>query len=263
MMADKRFNSGSMLRTMRFSVLDGPSDESGSEKIGNGPAGRKGPRLREQYERLRALVSPVVAVTTCRDGALNGLIVNSALRASLSPEKLRISIIVHKFNHSHDMIFDSGVFTAHLLRPSQISLVIRFGCASGRDGDKLTGLAYRLGRTGAPVLDECHTYYECRVVNAMDTGGSTIFLGAVDSAGGPGGPELMSSAHVRAGIPTDSGPQYQADLERGQRFATEMADRMRPLVWRDLVADQPTCRRNGADDPAWIVDECPGRDWVR
>ena len=41
------------------------------------------------YELLRALVSPIVAVTTRCGEELNGLIVNSALRASLSPEKLR------------------------------------------------------------------------------------------------------------------------------------------------------------------------------
>jgi flavin reductase (DIM6/NTAB) family NADH-FMN oxidoreductase RutF len=201
--------------------------------------------MREQYERLRALVSPVAAVTTCRAGTFNGLIVNSAQRASLSPEKLRISIIVHKFNHSHDMIFDSGVFTVHLLRPDQLDLVLRFGCASGRDGDKLAELSHRLGNTGAPVLTDCHTYFECRVVNAMDTGGSTIFLGAVGSAGRPGGSELMSAAHIRAGVPEEHSERYRADLERGQRFATEMADRIRPLVWRGLV-DHPGGQPNGS-----------------
>lgn len=195
--------------------------------------------MQEHYERMRALVSPIVAVTTCRDGALNGLIVNSALRASLSPEKLRLSIIVHKFNHSHDMIFDSGVFTAHILRSDQIDLVIRLGCASGRDGDKMAGLAHRRGATGAPIIDDCYAYYECRVVNAMDTGASTFFLGAVQSAGGSGTGEIMSAAHVRTGIPQEYEQQYQADLGHGQRFSTEKLDTMRPLVWRDLAADEP------------------------
>jgi flavin reductase (DIM6/NTAB) family NADH-FMN oxidoreductase RutF len=195
--------------------------------------------MQEHYERMRALVSPVVAVTTRRGDALNGLIVNSALRASLSPEKLRLSIIVHKFNHSHDMIFESGVFTAHILRADQIDLVIRLGCASGRDADKLAGLAYRLGATGAPIIDDCHTYYECRVVNAMDTGASTFFLGAVQTAGGPGTGEIMSAAHVRTGIPKEYEQRYRADLDHGQAFSTRMLDTMGPLVWRGLAADRP------------------------
>jgi flavin reductase (DIM6/NTAB) family NADH-FMN oxidoreductase RutF len=186
------------------------------------------------YELLRALVSPIVAVTTRRGEELNGLIVNSALRASLSPEKLRLSIVVHKFNHSHDLIFDSGVFAAHILRAEQMDLVVRLGCASGRDGDKLSGLPYRLGATGAPILDDCYAYFECKVVNAMDTGGSTFFLGAVESAGGDGSGEIMTSKHVRTGVPIENQEQYEEELARGQRFATEMADRMRALRWRDL-----------------------------
>jgi flavin reductase (DIM6/NTAB) family NADH-FMN oxidoreductase RutF len=190
-----------------------------------------------EYELLRALVSPVVAVTTRRGDELNGLIVNSALRASLSPEKLRLSIIVHKFNHSHDMIFESGVFTAHILEAQQMDLVVRLGCASGRDGDKLAGLSYRVGGTGAPILEDCYAYFECRVVNAMDTGASTFFLGAVETAGGEGGGEVMTSRHVKVGVPVENQAQYEEDLLRGQQFATEMADRMRALVWRDLPRD--------------------------
>jgi flavin reductase (DIM6/NTAB) family NADH-FMN oxidoreductase RutF len=190
-----------------------------------------------EYELLRALVSPVVAITTCRGSELNGLIVNSALRASLSPEKLRLSIIVHKFNHSHDMIFESGVFAAHILEAQQMDLVVRLGCASGRDGDKLEGVRYRVGGTGAPILEDCYAYFECRVVNAMDTGASTFFLGAVETAGGEGRGEVMTSQHVRVGVPVSNQAQYEEDLARGQRFATEMTGRMRALVWRDLPHD--------------------------
>jgi flavin reductase (DIM6/NTAB) family NADH-FMN oxidoreductase RutF len=190
--------------------------------------------LLRDYELLRVLVSPVVAVTSCLGRELNGLIVNSALRASLSPEKLRLSIIVHKFNHSHDMIFESGVFTAHILEAQQMDLVVRLGTASGRDIDKLAGLSYRVAGTGAPILEDCHSYFECRVVNAMDTGPSTIYLGAVETAGGEGRGEVMTSQHVRTGVPIENQAQYEEDLERGQRFATEMTDQMRALVWRDL-----------------------------
>lgn len=190
--------------------------------------------LSEHYERMRALVSPVVAVTTRRDDERNGLIVNSALRASLSPEKLRLSIIVHKFNHSHDMIFDSGLFTLHILRSDQMDVVVRLGCASGRDGDKLAELPHRIGSTGVPVLEDCSAFLECRVINAMDTGASTFFLGAVAVADGTGKGEIMTAAHVRRGIPAEIQARYGAELEAGQRFATEMADKMQPLIWRDL-----------------------------
>lgn len=190
--------------------------------------------MSEHYEKLRALVSPVVAVSTFRGDELNALIVNSALRASLSPVNMRLSIIVHKFNYSHDMIFESGVFTVHVLRSTEIDLVIRFGCASGRDTKKFEGLSYEFATTGAPILPDSYAYYECRVVNAMDTGGSTIFLGSAVSAGGTGQGEILTSAQMRGKIPVASQEQYQADLDAGQRFATERDQQMSAMVWRTL-----------------------------
>jgi flavin reductase (DIM6/NTAB) family NADH-FMN oxidoreductase RutF len=183
------------------------------------------------YEALRSLVSPVVLVTTGAGEEKNGLIVNSALRASLSPEKLRLSVIVHKFNYSHDLIARTGVFAAHILRPDQIDLVIRFGTASGRDTDKFKGLDHRIGATGSPILDDCFAVYDCRIVNAMDTGASTFFLGAVEEAGGPMSGEVMTAQHVRHGIPSEHTKSYEADLLAGQEFSTRMLDTMRPRGW--------------------------------
>jgi flavin reductase (DIM6/NTAB) family NADH-FMN oxidoreductase RutF len=183
------------------------------------------------YEALRSLVSPIVLVTTSTGEEKNGLIVNSALRASLSPEKLRLSVIIHKFNHSHDLIVRAGVFAAHILRTDQIDMVVRFGTASGRDTDKFAGLDYRTGGTGCPIVDDCFAVYECRIVNAMDTGASTFFLGAVESTGGQMSGAPMSSQHVRQGMPSQYSESYEAELLAGQEFSTRMLDRMQPLGW--------------------------------
>ena len=55
------------------------------------------------YPLLRHLTPPVVAVTTTADGERNGMIANSAQRASLVPALPRISLYVSKVNHSHDL----------------------------------------------------------------------------------------------------------------------------------------------------------------
>jgi flavin reductase (DIM6/NTAB) family NADH-FMN oxidoreductase RutF len=183
------------------------------------------------YEALRSLVSPIVLVTTSTGGEKNGLIVNSALRASLSPDKLRLSVIIHKFNHSHDLIVRAGVFAAHILRNDQIDMVVRFGTASGRDTDKFAGLDHRTGATGSPIVDDCFAVYDCRIVNAMDTGASTFFLGAVESTSGQMTGEPMSSQHVRQGMPSQYQESYEAELLAGQEFSTRMLDQMRPLGW--------------------------------
>src|SRR2546425_9667555 len=142
----------------------------------------------EVYQRLRRLTSPVVAITAERDGKRNGMIADSAVRASIVPALPRVSVSIHKFNYSHDMIFDSGRFGLHLLRDDQFELIHRLGFASGRARDKLADVPHHLGTRGVPVLDDCHAHFECTVANAMDTGSSTCFLGDVVDVGyGNGG----------------------------------------------------------------------------
>lgn len=193
----------------------------------------------EVYQLLRHLTSPVVAVTSEREGRRNGMILDSAIRASIVPTVPRISIYVHKFNFSHDLIFDTGRFVLHLLRTDQLDLVRRLGFVSGRATDKLTGVPHRPGRLGVPVLDECFAHFECRVVNVMDTGSSTCFLGDVvevghGAASAPRG-EVLTAAYFRANMPAAWRREYEELLRTAQRHAEERSRDIRAVVWRDLT----------------------------
>lgn len=196
------------------------------------------PTAHETYQLLRNLTSPVVAVTSERDGKRNGMILDSAIRASIVPSVPRLSVYVHKFNFSHDLIFGSGRFVVHLLRTDQYDLIHRLGFASGRQQDKLAGVPHRLGETGAPVLDDCYAHFECRVVNVMDTGSSTCFLGDVvavgygsaDAARG----EVMTATYFRAHIPAEWRAAYEEQLREAQAFAERHSRDIRAVVWRDL-----------------------------
>ena len=192
------------------------------------------------YQLLRNLTSPVVAVTSERAGKRNGMISDAAVRASIVPSVPRLSVYIHKFNYSHDMIFETGRFVLHLLRTDQLDLVHRLGFVSGRDRDKLADVAHRLGHLGAPVLDDCYAHFECRIVNVMDTGSSTCFLGDVLHVGhgagrGPRG-EVMTAAHFRANMPAAWRKDYEQHLLVAQRFAEERSRDIRPVVWKGVAA---------------------------
>jgi len=194
----------------------------------------------EIYELLRNLTSPVVAITSERDGQRNGMIVDSAVRASIAPTIPRLSVYVHKFNFSHDLIFATGRFVLHLLRDDQFELVHRLGFVSGRARDKLADIPHHLGTLGVPVLDDCYAHFECRVANVMDTGSSTCFLGDVvavghGSAGGPTG-RVMTAAQFRAQMPAAWRAEYQALLAAAQRFAVERSRDIKPVIWKGLPA---------------------------
>jgi len=192
----------------------------------------------QTYQLLRNLTSPVVAVTSERDGKENGMISDAAIRASIVPTVPRLSVYVHKFNFSHDLIFDTGRFVLHLLHTKQFDLIHRLGFVSGRDRDKLADVPHRPGVLGAPVLDDCWAHFECRVANVMDTGNSTLFLGDVVDVGFGAGKQaqgdVMTAAYFRANMPAEWRKEYQAGLEMAQRFAEERSRDLKPLVWRGL-----------------------------
>ncbi|HUL50069.1 MAG TPA: flavin reductase family protein [Gemmatimonadales bacterium] len=190
------------------------------------------------YELLRNLTSPVVAITATQGAKSNGMISDSAVRASIVPTIPRLSVFIHKFNFTHDMIFESGAFAMHLLRRDQFGLVHHLGFQSGRNQDKLAGVPYHSGRLGAPVLDQCYAHFECRVVNAMDTGSSTCFLGDVLEVGFGSAREaqgeVMTAAYFRANMPPEWRRRYEEHLHEAQRFAEQRSRDIRPIVWRDL-----------------------------
>ena len=190
------------------------------------------------YQLLRNLTSPVVAITAQRNGKENGMISDAAVRASIVPMVPRVSVYIHKFNYSHDMIFETGRFAMHLLHTKQLDVVRRLGFVSGRDRDKLTGLPHHRGVLGVPVLDECFAHFECSVANVMDTGSSTLFLGDVVAVGcgaaaglEPRG-ELLTATYFRANMPAEWRTEYEAKLKDAQQVAAEMSRNIKPVVWK-------------------------------
>ena len=184
------------------------------------------------YTLLRSLTSPVVAITTSAGGRRNGMIVNSAQRASLVPTIPRVSIYVSKPNFSHDLIYSAGVFGLHLLRNDQWELIWHLGLESGRNIDKLASLQTVDGLTGCPLLQDCIAAFECKVVNAMDTGASTFFLGeVVNTTEGQTGP-LMTSEYFRDHMSEERRWQYENNLRAAQKQLEEMTRKIdRTSVW--------------------------------
>jgi flavin reductase (DIM6/NTAB) family NADH-FMN oxidoreductase RutF len=55
-----------------------------------------------------------------------------------------------------------------------------FGFKSGRDIDKFAEVNYTIGTTKSPVLsDNCLGYFEANVIDQLDVGTHTIFVGEI------------------------------------------------------------------------------------
>ena len=136
-----------------------------------------------EYDRIAPLMgnlwSPICAVTSQWREKANAQIAVAIAGASIVPSMPRVLVQIYKTNYSHDLIHGSGAFALNFLRRDQLDLIKDFGLVSGRDKDKLSGVPFRVGPLGSPVLDECWGYLDCRVVNAMDGGDMTCFLADV------------------------------------------------------------------------------------
>lgn len=189
------------------------------------------------YVQLRHLTTPVVAVTSSAAGRGNGQIANSAQRASLVPSLPRISLYISKTNFTHDLVYRSGVFGVHLLRTDQWDLIWHLGLQSGRDLDKLASLDMRRGEIGCPMLVDCHTAYECRVINAMDAGASTFFLGDIVSSVRGTGADVMTSDYFRTNISPARKAEYESRLVEAMGYLEPLARDVERKIWPGAVVE--------------------------
>ena len=122
-------------------------------------------------------------VVAYKHGArLNAQIANTVFQITSEPPTVAVSI--NKSNLTHQFIQESRVFAAAVLcQDAPLSFIGRFGFKSGRDTNKLEGVDYRIGKTGAPLVTEnAVAYLEAEVIKEVDMGSHTIFIGSLVDA---------------------------------------------------------------------------------
>jgi len=145
---------------------------------------------------------------------INGQTANTVIQVSSDPPV--ISVCINKGNLTHEYIEESEVFTVSVLsQDTPLKIIGGFGFKSGRDADKFEGVDYKLGETGAPVvLANTLTYLEARVIDSIDVGTHTIFIGEIAAAEVLAEGEPMTYAYyhlVKRGTTPKSAPSYHKD----------------------------------------------------
>jgi len=150
-------------------------------------------------------------VASEKQGKLNAQIANTVIQVTSEPPA--IAVCINKQNLTHEFITESKVFTASILsQDTPLSFIGHFGFKSGREVDKLKGVNYKLGKTKAPiVLDHSLAYLEAKVINQVDVGTHTIFIGKLVGADVLGEGEPMTYAYyhqVKRGTTPKTAPSY-------------------------------------------------------
>ena len=145
---------------------------------------------------------------------INGQMANTVFQITSEPPTIAVSI--NRNNFTHGYITDSKVFTISVLEMNTpLSLIGGFGFRSGREADKFEKVAYKLGKTGAPIiLDNTVAFIELKVTKQMEVGTHTIFVGEIIDAETLNDKEIMTYAYyhlVRRGTTPSAAPTYIAE----------------------------------------------------
>ena len=134
------------------------------------------------FKALHKLSYGLYVIGSRKGNRLNGQIANTVFQVTSEPPTIAVSI--NKNNLTHEFITESKAFTVSVLsRETPLSFIGHFGFKSGRDIDKLEGINYKIGETQAPVvIDHAIAYLEAKVIQQIDVGTHTIFIGELVEA---------------------------------------------------------------------------------
>ena len=132
-------------------------------------------RFRSVLSRFATGVTIVTAVDG--DGADHGITVSAFCSLSLEPPLVLVCI-----DHAtvmHGILQDAPQFAVNVLAADQEELARKF---SDPDNDRFDGTSFVRGGNGAAVLTGVAAHLQCALIQRVEGGDHTIFVGRVEAA---------------------------------------------------------------------------------
>ena len=130
---------------------------------------------------MRSFAGAVCILTSARDGRRYGMTATAVCSAAADPPT--VLVCVNRSTTTHGAMAHSGVFCVNVLRAEDKELS---GLFSGAGGEAVRGEArFRDAQwtklaTGSPVLIEALVSFDCKIVNRLEHGTHTVYLGEVE-----------------------------------------------------------------------------------
>lgn len=135
---------------------------------------------KEEYRRLiGCFATGVTVITAARGEEVRGMTANAV--TSLSLEPLLLLVCVDKRTITHQFLEEAQHFAVNILAEDQEQVSRALASRDSEDARRLIGYRYRPGQTGAPILEDCLAYVECRITEVIPGGDHSIFIGQVES----------------------------------------------------------------------------------
>ena len=160
-------------------------------------------------ELFRRLTCGVYVIGAAHGGRRDGF--TAAWLVQVSFEPLLLALSVNPGNATYPLLSESGRFTVSVLAQGQEELARAFGTRSGRDQDKLAGVAWRAGEGGAPILTDALAWFECEVVERRPAGDHALVVARV-IGGDVVRPDAAPLTYADTGSMDGSGALYPSRL---------------------------------------------------
>ena len=121
--------------------------------------------------------SGVTVMTTTAAGRMHGMTVSAFASQSLDP--LLILVSVERSTEMHELVMASRAFAINVLGEHAEGTARFFADNARLKGPEFVEGAYRLGLSGAPLLDEAVAVLEATMDSTLEAGDHSIIVGRV------------------------------------------------------------------------------------
>jgi len=116
-----------------------------------------------------------------KDGKVAASTVNWVTQTAFQPPLVVVGVKAD--SGAHAIIKESKTFALNILGKDQKGQAFTFFKPLEREGNTIGGEPFRKGSLGAPILEKAPAYVECSLVNTVEMGDHSIFVGEVKDAG--------------------------------------------------------------------------------
>ena len=116
-----------------------------------------------------------------KDGKIGAAGISWVTQASFEPPLIMLGVKADSL--SHQIIKETGVFALNFLGKGQQDVAFAFFKATERKNNTIGGQPFSPGKTGSPLLENAIAFVECRLVDTVEKGDHSVFVGEVINAG--------------------------------------------------------------------------------
>jgi flavin reductase (DIM6/NTAB) family NADH-FMN oxidoreductase RutF len=114
-------------------------------------------------------------------GAVAAATINWVTQASFAPPLVVLGVKAD--SGAHAIIKETGKFALNVLGKGQQGMAFNFFKSHERQGDTIGGEPFEKSPAGVPILLQTPAWVECKLVDSMERGDHSIFVGEVTEAG--------------------------------------------------------------------------------